>query len=307
MTSRQLQYVITLAETRSFSEAAEKLMVSQPSLSQLISKLEDEIGVQLFERTVPLTITYAGEVYVNTAKKILSEEAEMQDTMAYLRGDNAGKLKIATGYLNAVAVLPELIVGFQRSHPNVQIEIFEDIEPNLKPLVDSGKVDLVLATSQFDSAGYEKVLIGEEQYLFAIPKCLGTFGDSNDDKETDYPNDRMIRPLNMAMLENIPIIRLQQNTYIRGLVDSLYEIHHIKPKSTIECTTAIGAYSMAKAGLGATMVSYSMYKYDYSYMLNYYSMSEVRMRRMVSIVYDKGKYLSNLAQEFIEVGKQCYK
>lgn len=307
MTSRQLQYVITLAETRSFSEAAEKLMVSQPSLSQLISKLEDEIGVQLFERTVPLTITYAGEVYVNTAKKILSEEAEMQDTMAYLRGDNAGKLKIATGYLNAVAVLPELIVGFQRSHPNVQIEIFEDIEPNLKPLVDSGKVDLVLATSQFDSAGYEKVLIGEEQYLFAIPKCLGTFGDSNDDKETDYPNDRMVRPLNMAMLENIPIIRLQRNTYIRGLVDSLYEIHHIKPKSTIECTTAIGAYSMAKAGLGATMVSYSMYKYDYSYMLNYYSMSEVRMRRMVSIVYDKGKYLSNLAQEFIEVGKQCYK
>ena len=231
----------------------------------------------------------------------------MQDTMAYLRGDNAGKLKIATGYLNAVAVLPELIVGFQRSHPNVQIEIFEDIEPNLKPLVDSGKVDLVLATSQFDSAGYEKVLIGEEQYLFAIPKCLGTFGDSNDDKETDYPNDRMVRPLNMAMLENIPIIRLQRNTYIRGLVDSLYEIHHIKPKSTIECTTAIGAYSMAKAGLGATMVSYSMYKYDYSYMLNYYSMSEVRMRRMVSIVYDKGKYLSNLAQEFIEVGKQCYK
>ena len=79
--------------------SAEKLMVSQPSLSQLISKLEDEMGVQLFERTVPLTITYAGEVYVNTAKKILREEAEMQDVMAYLRGDNAGKLKIATGYI----------------------------------------------------------------------------------------------------------------------------------------------------------------------------------------------------------------
>ncbi len=307
MKSRQLQYVITLAETKSFSEAAEKLMVSQPSLSQLISKLEDEIGVQLFERTVPLTITYAGEVYVNTAKKILSEEAEMQDTMAYLRGDNAGKLKIATGYLNAVAVLPELIAGFQRSHPNVQIEIFEDIEPNLQPLVDSGKVDLVLATSQFDPAGYEKVLIGEEQYLFAIPKSFGTFGGSDIDKDTDYPNDRTVRPLNVAMLENIPIIRLQQNTYIRGLVDSLYEIHHIKPRSTIECTTAIGAYSMAKAGLGATMVSYSMYKYDYSYKLNYYSMSEVKLRRLVSIVYDKRKYLSNLAQEFIDVGKQYYK
>ena len=205
MNSRQLQYVITLAETKSFSEAAEKLMVSQPSLSQLISKLEDEIGVQLFERTVPLTITYAGEVYVNTAKKILSEEAEMQDTMAYLRGDNAGKLKIATGYLNAVAVLPELIAGFQRSHPNVQIEIFEDIEPNLKPLVDSGKVDLVLATSQFDSAGYEKVLIGEEQYLFAIPKSFGTFGGSDIEK---IQTIRMTGRLGRSMLPCLKIYQL---------------------------------------------------------------------------------------------------
>ena len=117
----------------------------------------------------------------------------------------------------------------------------------------------------------------------------------------------MIRPLNLSMLENIPIIRLQHNTYIRSLVDSLYEIHHIKPMSTIECTTAIGAYGMAKAGLGATMVSYSMYKYDYSYKLNYYSVSEVELRRVVSIVYDKGKYLSNLAQEFIDVGRLYYK
>lgn len=307
MNSRQLQYVITLAETKSFSEAAEKLMVSQPSLSQLISKLEDEMGVQLFERTVPLTITYAGEVYVNTAKKILREEAEMQDVMAYLRGDNAGKLKIATGYLNAVAVLPELIVEYQRTHPNVQIEIYEDTEPNLKPLVDSGQVDLVLATSQFDSAGYEKVQIGEEEYLFVIPKSFGTFGDGGTESDDHFSKDRMIRPLNLSMLENIPIIRLQHNTFIRSLVDSLYEIHHIKPMSTIECTTAIGAYGMAKAGLGATMVSYSMYKYDYSYKLNYYSVSEVELRRVVSIVYDKGKYLSNLAQEFIDVGKLYYK
>lgn len=306
MNSRQLQYVITLAETRSFSEAAEKLMVSQPSLSQMISKLESEIGAQLFERTVPLNITYAGEVYVNMAKKVLCEEAEMQDTMAYLRGDKAGKLKIATGYLNAVAVLPELITAFQRSHPNVQMEIYEDTEPNLKPLVDSGKVDFVLATSQFDSAGYEKVQIGEEEYLFAIPKSFGTFGASSMEKNENYLNEGTLRPLSISLLENIPIIRLQPNTYIRGLVDSLYEIHHIKPKNTIECTTVIGAYSMAKAGLGATMVSYSMYKYDYSYKLNYYTINEIKLRRIVSIVYDKGKYLSNLAQEFIDVSRLYY-
>ena len=59
MNTRQMQYVIAVAETRSFSEAAAKLMISQPSLSQYISKLEEEIGAQIFERTVPLKITYA--------------------------------------------------------------------------------------------------------------------------------------------------------------------------------------------------------------------------------------------------------
>lgn len=64
MNSRQLQYVITVAETKSFSEAAAKLMISQPSLSQLISKLEAEIGVQLFERTVPLSLTYDNMFFI---------------------------------------------------------------------------------------------------------------------------------------------------------------------------------------------------------------------------------------------------
>lgn len=306
MNSRQLQYVITVAETKSFSEAAAKLMVSQPSLSQLISKLEAEIGVQLFERTIPLSLTYAGEVYVNSAKKILKEEHQMQDTMAYLRGDYSGKLKIATGYLNAVAVLPKLIAEYQRFHPSVQIEIYEDTEPNLKAMVASGEVDLVLATSQFESAEYEKVPMGEEEYLFAIPKRFGIFGDAGI-KQSPQTDGEKINSLSVDMLENIPIIRLQQNTYIRDLVDSLYEIHHIKPNGTIECTTAIGAYSMAKAGIGATLVSYSMYRYDYSHKLDYYSIDEIKLRRVVSIVYNKGKYLSKLAQDFIEIGKNYYR
>lgn len=307
MNSRQLQYVIAVAEARSFSDAAEKLMVSQPSLSQLISKLEDEIGIPLFERTVPLKLTYAGEVYVNSAKKILCEEAELQDTMSYLRGDTAGKLKIATGYLNAVAVLPELVKEFQRFRPQVQIEIYETIEPNLKAVIDSAEADIVLSTSYFDGVEYEKIPIGEEKYLFAIPKSFGDFGRGQEKCGKDFEQEKSIGILDVDKLENIPIIRLQSNTYIRNLVDSIYEMHHIKPQSTIECTTAIGAYSMAKAGIGATMVSYSMYKYDHSNNLNYYYINEIKLNRIVSIIYKKGKYLPNLAQEFIDVGKFYYK
>ena len=69
MNSRQLKYIIMLSERQSFSEADDVLMISQPSLSQFVQKLEDELGVALFERTNSLKITAAGDLYVNMAKK----------------------------------------------------------------------------------------------------------------------------------------------------------------------------------------------------------------------------------------------
>lgn len=305
MNTRQMQYVIAVAETRSFSEAAAKLMISQPSLSQYISKLEEEIGAQIFERTVPLKITYAGEIYVKTAKKILMEEAELQDRLSDLKGGISGKLKIGTGYLNAVSVLPELVAEFQRNCPNVQVEIYEDTEPRLKLLVDEGDLDLVVATSKFDAAFYAKVLLEEEEYLFAVPKIFGVFGEESIPESSgmadDYPEQTDLPAIRFAMLKNIPIIRLQPNTYMRELLDSLYDINHIRPKNTVECTTALGAYGMAKAGVGATLISYSTYRMDYSYKVNYYKIRDIVRKRQNFVVYNRSKYLSSQAREFIAV------
>ena len=311
MNTRQMQYVIAVAETRSFSEAASKLMISQPSLSQYISKVEEESGAQFFERTVPLKMTYAGEIYVKTAKKILTEEAELQDRLADLNGGISGKLKIGTGYLNAVSVLPELLAEFQRCCPNVQIEVYEDTEPRLKLLVDDGELDLVVATSKFDGAFYTKVFLEEEEYLFAVPKIFGVFGEEGvaeigEEIEDDYPKRTELPIIQFDMLKNIPIIRLQPNTYMRELMDSLYDINHIRPKSIVECTTALGAYSMAKAGVGATLISYSTYRMDCSYKVNYYRIRDMVQKRKNFVVYNRSKYLSSQAREFVVVCQKYY-
>lgn len=308
MNTRQMQYVITVAETRSFSEAAAKLMISQPSLSQYISKLEEEIGAQIFERTIPLKITYAGEIYLKTAKKILMEEAELQDRLSDLKDGLSGKIKIGTGYLNAVTVLPELVAEFQREYPNVQVEIYEETEPQLKLLADEGTLDLVVATSKFDTASYEKVLLGEEEYLIAIPKIFGTFSEENSSKGSaeDYPERGELATIRFALLKNIPMIRLQPNTYMRELLDSLYDINHIRPRSTVECTSALGAYNMTKAGVGATLISCSTYRMDYSYKVNYYKISDIVKKRQIFLSYNKSKYLSSQTGKFIEIGQKYY-
>ena len=297
MNSRQLKYVITLAERQSFSEAAEALMVSQPSLSQLIQKLENELGVALFERTNPLKITSAGELYVNMAKKILSDEVELREKLDAMTGTLSGVLKIGTGYLNSISTLPELIMRYHQRFPNVQIEIIEDTEPELKSIADQGKLDLVMATSNFATAKYERVVLYEEAFLMAVPK------------EYDFPhrdNNGEVMSIAMKDLADFPVIRLQENTFIRELLESLYEISYKRPKGTIECTTATASYAMAKLGVGACMIPYSMYKSDYCSQLNYYSIKELSEKRQISLYYNRGKYLTNAAKEFIELSRELY-
>lgn len=309
MNTRQMQYVIAVAETRSFSEAASKLMISQPSLSQYISKIEQEMGVQLFERSVPLKMTYAGEIYIKTARKILMEEAEFNERLSDLKGGLSGKIKIGSGYVNAVSVLPQLIAEFQKYCPNVQVEIYEDTEPELKLLIDEGDLDLVIATNKFDSATYEKTLLAEEEYLFAVPKIYGIFSKEQElfDVETDYPKQEKITSIDLVKLNNIPVVRLKSNTYMRVLIDSLYDIYHIKPKSIIECTTALGAYNMTKAGVGVTLISHSMYKMDYSYNVNYYKIKELEEKRKISLIYNKSKYISSMAKKFVSISQEYYR
>ncbi|MGL5314367.1 MAG: LysR family transcriptional regulator, partial [Peptostreptococcaceae bacterium] len=73
MNSKKLNYIITISELQSISKAAAQLFISQPSLSNIVSNLEKELGIKLFNRTTnPISLTYAGERYIETAKKILS-------------------------------------------------------------------------------------------------------------------------------------------------------------------------------------------------------------------------------------------
>lgn len=301
MNKRQMQYVLAVSEARSFSEAASMLMVSQPSISQYVSKLEEEIGVQIFERSVPLKLTYAGELYVKTARKILKEEEELEERLRDLRGEMSGKIKIGSGFLNVVSMLPGLIALFRESFPNAQVEIVEDTEPNLKYLVDEGKLDIVVATNRFDNAAYERMLLCEEDYIFAVPKHFGKVIKDEAEDNSEF------HTLDITALEKIPIIRLQPNTFMRELIDSLYDTNHIKPISTIDCTTALAAYNMVKAGVGATIISYSTYKMDHSDSVYYCTVKEINQKRQIFFVYNKAKYLSDLTKEFIRIGQDYYK
>ena len=97
MTTQQIQCIITLAEEGSFSKAAKKLFVTQPSISQLIKNMETQLGAPLFDRSSsPIQLTPIGQAYYDAAKKILSTERELENRISDINNLKTGSLTIGT-------------------------------------------------------------------------------------------------------------------------------------------------------------------------------------------------------------------
>jgi DNA-binding transcriptional LysR family regulator len=125
MDFRQLRYFVAVADTLSFSRAAERLHISQPPLSQQIKLLEEDLGVQLFERTRRVVrLTEAGKLFYEQAQDILQRYAEARELCALSRDGRAGKLRVAfTASVPMFEAFPQLLRAFRLAYPRVDIDL----------------------------------------------------------------------------------------------------------------------------------------------------------------------------------------
>ncbi len=140
----QLRYLLAVADTGNFTRAAEKLFVTQPTLSQQIINLERELGHKLFHRLGRTAVlTEAGNIFLERARRILFEAdnaaKELQDDPGLERRINIGAIPTVAPYL-----LPSLIALCRERHPNLQISVREDFRPQLVRGVLEGELDLAI-------------------------------------------------------------------------------------------------------------------------------------------------------------------
>src|SRR5205085_785689 len=154
MEIHQLRYFVAVAEEGSFSHAAEREHVSQPSLSQQIQKLEAELNQQLFDRLPrSVVLTEAGRCLLPYARQILSAIADAGRSVAALEDEVAGRLSVGAIPSIAVYVLPRLIRRFQQRYPKVTFELFEDTTDKLAQRLEDGTLDLALASGSDEMPG----------------------------------------------------------------------------------------------------------------------------------------------------------
>lgn len=185
MTLTELRYIIALAQERNFSRAAERCAVSQPSLSVAISRLEDELGVMLFERGKGfVTPTAVGEQIVGQARRAVHEAEEVRNIA--LRGKNPLEGELRLGVIHTVApyLLPGLVQSLRGIAPNMPLQIEESMTTVLAEMLQANKLDAVIIALPFALPGIVCLPLYDEVFKVVVPK-----GHPLEAKSTLLPED----------------------------------------------------------------------------------------------------------------------
>lgn len=170
MTLTELRYIVALARERHFGRAAEKCFVAQPTLSVAVRKLEEELGVILFERgQSEITVTPAGEPIVRQAEKVLAEAARVRE-LADTAGDPlTGPLRIGAIYTIGPYLLPKLVPLLRERAPKMPLMIQENFTHKLLEFLKSGELDVAILALPVEEPGLVAQAVYEEAFRVLLP------------------------------------------------------------------------------------------------------------------------------------------
>ena len=170
MTLTELRYVVAVADTRHFGHAAERCFVSQPSLSASVKNLEEELGVQLFERGKRgVLLTEAGERIVAQARRALEEAARVKAVAREGRDPLKGVLRLGIIHTVAPYLLPDLVGALRKAAPGMPLDVEENMTTTLDRMLRAGELDAVVLALPYEAPGIEIAPLYEETFEVVAP------------------------------------------------------------------------------------------------------------------------------------------
>ncbi|HWH90477.1 MAG TPA: LysR family transcriptional regulator [Candidatus Binatia bacterium] len=247
MEVHQLRYFVAVADEGSFSRAAAKVRVAQPSLSQQIRKLEAEVGQPLFDRLPrSVVLTEAGRCLIDYARQILALIGDARRCVDELKGEVAGK--VAVGAIPTIApyVLPELVVTFQKHYPDVILEIVEDVTDNITRRIEAGELDVALASSCRPSPTLRRESVGAEPLLALVPE-----------KHPLAKKD----VVELDDLKSQRFLLLHEMHCLSQQVNQLLESRRLRPEIALAGSQLSTIANMVAASIGVSIVPQMMVKH----------------------------------------------
>jgi len=240
MELHQLRYFCAVAEAGSFSRAAEQSHVSQPSLSQQIMKLEDELGTRLFDRLGrSVRLTETGQTFLPRARAVLRELEAARGDVAEQKDSVGGSVTIGVIPTVAPYFLPQRLMGFSRKFPQVRLTVVEEITPVLLDHVRASKADLAILALPIRGHEFETFPLLAERLFAALP-----------------PGHKLAkrRTLSLKDLRAQPFLLLRDGHCFRDTAVAACDRARLHPQIVFESGQFSSLLSMVEAGMGVSIV-----------------------------------------------------
>ncbi len=304
----EIRYVYEVYRERSFSKAARKLYISQPSLSAMVKRAEQRIGSPIFDRsTSPVGLTPAGREYIRAAEQMMEIEDGFKKYLSDAGQCLTGSLAIGGTTLFTSYILPPLISRFSARYPAVEIRVHEAHTVLLEKELNDGTLDLIAENYIFDSGVYGRESFRGEHLLLTVPAdCIvnetaAAYRLLAGDIRNNRHLSQEVAPVPLELFREEPFLLLKEGNDTRIRAEKLCARANFKPTPRLMLDQQITAYNLACYGMGITFISDTLIKHVPPVAnVWFYKLDDELSQREISFYYKRSRYLTNVVREFIK-------
>lgn len=294
MELRQFKYVNMVAQCGSITKAARKLFISQPALSSYINKLEEDLGVKLFDRSAtPLICTYAGEQYLKRARTILMQMDDMDREFRDIATNSQGRLRLGFPGKRLIYMLPLILPPFKEKYPGIDVEVISGPGNRLIESLHNGDTDFVFLPQWSKDKDIAQVKLTDEELVLVCARGY---------LEDEYILDQEKHIVNWRKASRLPFITLKKGHALRASVDVLAKNAGIQPNIFLESHSNMLSCRLAAKGLGVAVVpEITLELVKESADLDVYHLSENPVTWEVFVLHREGCYIGQVEQALFEM------
>lgn len=278
----QLKYFLTVARCEHVTEAAGKLHVTQSSLSKTIQRLEDDLGVPLFDRIGrKLRLNDFGRTFLQRTEKALFELEQGKREIADLSNPDQGTLQLA---VTTASTLPGILREFRKNKPDIQFHVQMVSLENMSRLLHQGEVDFCLSSPPIQGDDIECQLLYEDPIVVAVP-----MGHRYADRTS----------IQLTELKDEWFVGVKQGYGVRDMVDSVCQSVGFVPKYVYEGDEPARLTALVEAEIGLAFIP-STARNPHE-RIRYLQVEEHQLVREIALLSHKNRYISKAALEFRRV------
>ncbi|KUF29259.1 MULTISPECIES: LysR family transcriptional regulator [unclassified Lysinibacillus] len=291
MEIRHLHYFMAVCEELHFTKAAEKLGISQPTLSQQIRVLEDELGMPLFDRIgKKIVVTEAGSLLFSYATEMLTTLQNVKDAINDLQELQRGQISVGIMPSDLDYRITQLVIDFHQKFPKVKLRILASID--IMRQVLENEVDIGIGTNVGPDDRLVIIPLRREEYVLTVSQ------------EHPLANQTAIT---IAELKGLPMVMYPEGFFGREIVEEAVKKHGFQLHSILETSSVTSIMNLVRANIGATVQPYHLIQQINDPTLCSIRISDGAPSRSLSIIYRVDRYVSQATTAFIKQIKEYFK